>query len=165
LIYDYYIKQAAEILEIPRQELMKVQMIYGPTLFSLIERVGDDALIAANGVVAGDSFGNGHFLTSGGAMAGMVGHSARVLEYWRSRDAGISAADAVRRLADKIREDTHGWLEVSAKEYSQAAPINFGAERIEQISKASGIASLLCQSLLRTIPYKDLSTRAVCSHC
>ncbi|MGZ3609553.1 MAG: FHA domain-containing protein [Ktedonobacteraceae bacterium] len=141
LIYDYYIKQAAEILEIPRQELMKVQMIYGPTLFSLIERVGDDALIAANGVVAGDSFGNGHFLTSGGAMAGMVGHSARVLEYWRSRDAGISAADALRRLADQIREDTHGWLEVSAKEYSQAAPINFGAERIEQISKASGIVA------------------------
>ena len=141
LIYDYYIKQAAEILEIPRQELMKVQMIYGPTLFSLIERVGDDAMIATNGVVAGDSFGNGHFLTSGGAMAGMVGHSARVLEYWRSRDAGISETDALRRLADKIREDTHGWLEVSAKEYSQAAPINFGAERIEQISKASGIAS------------------------
>ncbi len=141
LIYDYYMKQAAEILEISRQELMKVQMIYGPTLFSLIERVGDDAMVAANGVVAGDSFGNGHFLTSGGAMAGMVGHSARVLEYWRSRDAGISVADALRRLADKIREDTHGWLEVSAKEYSQAAPINFGAERIEQISKASGIAS------------------------
>ena len=141
LIYDYYIKQAAEILEIPRQELMKVQMIYGPTLFSLIERVGDDALIAVNGVVAGDSFGNGHFLTSGGAMAGMVGHSARVLEYWRSRDAGTSAPDALRRLADKIREDTHGWLEVSAKEYSQAAPINFGAERIEQISKASGIST------------------------
>ncbi len=141
LIYDYYIKQAAEILELPRQELMKVQMIYGPTLFSLIERVGDDAMIAANGVVAGDSFGNGHFLTSGGAMAGMVGHSARILEYWRSRDAGISTTDALRRLADKIREDTHGWLEVSAKEYSQAAPINFGAERIEQISKASGIST------------------------
>src|SRR2546421_6193593 len=32
-----------------------------------------------------------------------------------------------------------GLLEVSAKEYSQAAPINFGAQRIEQISKASGI--------------------------
>jgi FHA domain len=141
LIYDYYIKQTAEILEIPRQELTKVQMIYGPTLFSLVERAGDDALIAANGVVAGDSFGNGHFLTSGGAMAGIVGHSARVLEYWQSRDAGTSAADALRRLADQIREDTHAWLEVSAKEYSQAAPINFGAERIEQISKASGIAT------------------------
>ena len=139
LIYDYYIKEAAETLEISRQELMKVQMIYGPTLFSLIERVGDDPLIAANGVVAGDSFGNGHFLTSGGAMTGMVGHSARVLEYWQSRDAGTSPTDAIRRLADSIKEDTHAWLEVSAKEYSQAAPINFGAKRIEQISKASGI--------------------------
>lgn len=139
LIYDYYIKQAAETLEIPRQELMKVQMIYGPTLFSLIERVGDDSLIAVNGVVAGDSFGNGHFLTSGGAMTGMVGHSARVLEYWQSRDAGISPADAIRRLADCIREDTRAWLQVSAKEYSRGAPINFGAERIAQISKASGI--------------------------
>ncbi len=139
LIYDYYIKQAAETLDIPRQELMKVQMIYGPVLFSLVERIGDDPLIAANGVVAGDSFGNGHFLTSGGAMTGMIGHSARVLDYWRSRDAGTSPADAIRRLADSIREDTHAWLQVSATEYSQAAPINFGAERIEQISKASGI--------------------------
>ena len=139
LIYDYYMEQTSDILEIPKQELMKVQMIYGPTLFSLIERVGSDALIAANGVVAGDSFGNGHFLTSGGAMAGMIGHSARVLEYWRTRDAGTSPADAIRRLADSIREDTHAWLQVSAKEYSQAAPINFGAQRIEQISKASGI--------------------------
>lgn len=118
---------------------MKVQMIYGPTLFSLVERVGDDPLIATNGVVAGDSFGNGHFLTSGGAMTGMIGHSARVLEYWRSRDAGISSTDALRGLADCIKEDTQAWLEVSAKEYSQASPINFGAERIEQISKASGI--------------------------
>jgi hypothetical protein len=139
LIYDYYIKQAAEILEIPRQELVKVQMIYGPTLFSLVERVGSDPLIAANGVVAGDSFGNGHFLTSGGAMTGMIGHSARVLEYWQARDAGTSPTDAIRRLAESIREDTHAWLQVGAKEYSQAAPINFGAERIEQISKASGI--------------------------
>ena len=138
LIYDYYIKEAADILDIPREELRKVQMIYGPTLFSLIERVGDDALIAANGVVAGDSFGNGHFLTSGGAMTGMVGHSARVLEYWQARDAGSSEADALRRLADSIKEDTLGWLQVSAAEYSQAAPINFGAERIEKISKASG---------------------------
>jgi hypothetical protein len=139
LIYDYYIKQAAEILDIPRKELRKVQMIYGPTLFSLIERVGDDPLIAANGMVAGDSFGNGHFLTSGGAMTGMVGHSARVLEYWRSRDAGSSVTEAIRRLADRIQEDTHAWLDVSAKEYSQAIPINFGAKRIEQISKASGL--------------------------
>src|SRR5205823_9390022 len=129
----------AEILEIPRQELMEVQMIYGRSLFSLVERVGSDTLVAANGVVAGDSFGNGHFLTSGGAMTGMIGHSARILEYWQARDAGTSPTDAIRRLADSIREDTHAWLQVSATEYSQAAPVNFGAQRIEQISKASGI--------------------------
>jgi len=138
LIYDYYIKQAAEILEVPKQLLMKVQMIYGPTLFSLVERVGDDAQVAANGVVAGDSFGNGHFLTSGGAMTGMIGHSARVLEYWQARQDGTSPDEAIRHLADSIKEDTHAWLQVSATEYSQAAPVNFGAERIAQINKASG---------------------------
>jgi hypothetical protein len=139
LIYEFYIKQASDILEVPRHELKKVQMIYGPTLFSLIERVGDDALVAPNGVVAGDSFGNGHFLTSGGAMTGIVGHSARVLDYWRARDAGTAPAEAIRHLADGIKADTHAWLQVSATEYSQAAPINFGAERIAQISEASGI--------------------------
>jgi pSer/pThr/pTyr-binding forkhead associated (FHA) protein len=139
LIYDFYIRQAADILDIPREELRKVQMIYGPTLFSLIERVGDDPLVAPNGVVAGDSFGNGHFLTSGGAMTGMIGHSYSVLSYWQERDGGASPAEAIRRLADRIKEDTHAWLHVSATEYSQAAPINFGAERIEQINKASGI--------------------------
>lgn len=138
LLYDYYVRQAADTLDIPREELRKVQMIYGPILFSLVERIGDDALIAPNGVVAGDSFGNGHFLTSGGAMTGMVGHSYRVLTYWQARDAGIAQADAIRRLADSIKKDTQDWLRVSATEYSQAAPINFGAERIEQISKASG---------------------------
>src|SRR5258708_9128654 len=72
-------------------------------------------------------------------MKGMIGHSARVIEYWQARDAGTSSTDAIRRLAESIREDTHAWLQVGAKEYSQAAPINFGAERIEQINKASGI--------------------------
>lgn len=139
LTYDYYVKQAAEILEISPQELSTVQMIYGPTLFSLIERVGDDSLVAANGVVAGDSFGNGHFLTSSGAMTGMIGHSYRILQYWQARDAGTSPTDAIRKLADSIKEDTHAWLQLSATEYSQAAPINFGAERIEQINKASGV--------------------------
>ncbi len=139
LIYDYYMEQCSDILEVPKHDLMKVQMIYGPTLFSLVERVGPDPLIAVNGVVAGDSFGNGHFLTSGGAMTGMIGHSARVLDYWRSRESGASPTNAIRRLADSIRDDTHAWLQVSAKEYSQAVPINFGAERIERISKASGI--------------------------
>jgi hypothetical protein len=138
LLYDYYCSQAADVLDIPKDELKQVQMIYGPKLFSLVERVGADPLVAANGVVAGDSFGNGHFLTSGGAMTGMIGHGARVREYWRARDAGRSPARAIRKLADGITEDTRAWLRVSAKEYSEALPINFGAERIAQINQAGG---------------------------
>lgn len=138
LVRDYYLEQAAPILEIPKEDLKGVMMTYGPKLFSVVERVGDDALVAANGVVAGDSFGNGHFMTSGGAITGMVGHGARVLGYWQARDNGTSPSQAIRTLADGIKADTEGWLEVSAQEFSQAAPINFGTERIEQIARSSG---------------------------
>jgi FHA domain len=141
LLHDYYIKQAADVLDIPRHELKQVQMIYGPKLFSLIERVGDDARVAANGVVAGDSFGNGHFLTSGGAMTCMVGHGFRVLGYWQARADGATRSDAIRKLADAIKKDTHAWLHVSAREYSQALPINFGAERVAEITAVSGTES------------------------
>lgn len=137
LLHEYYLQQAPDILEIPIEELRGIEMVYGPKLFSLVERAGDDPLVAANGVVAGDSFGNGHFLTSGGAMTGMVGHSARVLRYWRDRDAGVEHATAIRSLADRIKADTEGWLQVSAREYTEAAPINFGAERIAEITGAS----------------------------
>ncbi|MFB9622748.1 hypothetical protein [Nonomuraea helvata] len=138
LLYEFYIQQAAEVLGIEQSALRRVQMAYGPKLFSLIERMGDDALIARNGVVAGDSFGNGHFLTSGGAMTGMIGHSARILRYWQARNLGKTPEVAIRELAESIRQDTSAWLEVSASEYSDAVPINFGAERIEAIVAASG---------------------------
>ncbi len=138
VLRDYFLEQAALILEIPKEELESVALVYGPKLFSLVERMGRDARIATNGVVAGDSFGNGHFLTSGGAITGMVGHSSRVYRYWQDRDAGIAPEQAIRDLADRIKEDTEGWLEVSAQEFSQAVPINFGSERIETISKATG---------------------------
>jgi hypothetical protein len=137
LLHEYYLQQASDILEIPKEELRGIEMVYGPKLFSLIERAGDNPLVAPNGVVAGDSFGNGHFLTSGGAITGMVGHSARVLRYWRDRDEGVEHATAIRILAEGIKEDTEGWLQVSAREYTEAAPINFGAERIAQITGAA----------------------------
>ncbi|MFG1948686.1 hypothetical protein [Nonomuraea sp. NPDC048826] len=138
MLYEFYIEQAAEVLGIDQSALRRVQMAYGPKLFSLIERMGEDALVASNGVVAGDSFGNGHFLTSGGAMTGMIGHSSRILRYWQARNLGITPEAAIRDLADSIRQDTNAWLEVSASEYSNAVPINFGAERIEAIVAASG---------------------------
>src|SRR6185295_6428546 len=53
----------------------------------------------------------------------------------------VSPDDAIRTLADCIKRGTQGWLHVSAQEYSDAVPINFGAERIRQIAAASGIDS------------------------
>ncbi len=138
LVRDYYLEQVSLITEMPKEELEKVQAPYGPKLFSLVEKMGVDAMVAANGVVAGDSFGNGHFLTSGGAVTGMVGHASRVYQYWCDRDAGMSRPEAIRKLADMIRKDTEGWLRVSAQEFSQAVPINFGEERIAAIERETG---------------------------
>jgi hypothetical protein len=114
-------------------------MIYGPKPFSLVERIGTDARVAKNGVVAGDSFGNGHFLHSAGAMCGMLGHGYRFLEYWQRRHDSHCAESSVRILADRIKADTEALLEVSAKEFSQAIPSNFGAERGQKVAAASGI--------------------------
>ncbi|KAF2841890.1 hypothetical protein M501DRAFT_967958 [Patellaria atrata CBS 101060] len=139
LLHDFYIEQASLVLGIDQSELRKVQMIYGPKLFSLVERQGEDPRVAPNGVIAGDSFGNGHFLTSAGAMTGMIGHSYRFLEYWQRRNEGHDVESSTRLLADRIKVDTEAWLSVSAKEFTEAIPINFGAERGEQIAKASGI--------------------------
>lgn len=137
LVHDYYMEQISEILELPAKELKKIQMVYGPKMFSLVERMGESARLAVNGVVAGDSFGNGHFLTSGGAMTAMVGHGAGLLDYWQARDSGASPEEATDALAAKIKDDTLAWLHVSATEYTDAHPINFGADRIRQISEAT----------------------------
>lgn len=141
LLYDYYISQASLILEISPDDLRRVAMVYGPKPFSLVERIGTDARVATNGVVAGDSFGNGHFLHSAGAMCGMLGHAYRFLEYWRRRAHDAHCAESsIRLLADRIKADTEALLEVSAKEFSQAIPSNFGAERGSKVAAASGIA-------------------------
>lgn len=138
LLREFYLEQVSLITEIPLAELETVELPYGPKLFSLVERVGADAQVAANGVVAGDTFGNGHFMTSGGAMTGMVGHAHRVLRYWQARAEGTPAEQAIRGLAEDIRKDTLGWLQASAQEFSQAVPINFGQERIAEIERRTG---------------------------
>ncbi|GAA3275701.1 FHA domain-containing protein [Dactylosporangium vinaceum] len=138
LMREYYLEQTSLITDMPLAELEKVQMPYGPKLFSLVERAGVDARVAANGVVGGDTFGNGHFLTSGGAITGMVGHAYRVLNYWQAIDAGTDHETAIRQLADGIKQDTDWWFHVSAQEFSSAVPINFGAERIAKIEAATG---------------------------
>jgi hypothetical protein len=137
LVYDFYINQAAAILDMPVADLGKVRAVYGPKMFTLVERMGKDAQVAANGVVAGDTFGNGHFLTSGGAMTGMIGHTGALLRYFDAIDAGTPHARAIRTLADEIKHATEQWLHVSATEFSDAIPVNFGTERAAQIAAAS----------------------------
>jgi hypothetical protein len=139
LLYDFYLEQASLVLDVPVHELRRVSAVYGPKPFSLIERIGQDARVAPNVVVAGDSFGNGHFLHSAGAMCGMIGHAYRFLEYWQRRDSGHCADSSIRLLADRIQKDTEMLLQVSAKEFSQAIPINFGIERGSKVASASGI--------------------------
>ena len=51
---------------------------------------------------------------SGGAITGMVGHASRVLRYWQDREEGIAPHTAISTLAAAIKEDTEGWLQVSA---------------------------------------------------
>jgi hypothetical protein len=104
LLYDYYVSQASLILEISPDELRRVGMVYGPKPFSLVERIGVDARVATNGVVAGDSFGNGHFLHSAGAMCGMLGHGYKFLEYWQRRADSHCAESSVRLYVTSMSE-------------------------------------------------------------
>ncbi len=117
LLRSYFLDQASLVLEIPERDLSDVQLIYGPKLFEVVERVGRHAQVAANGVVAGDTFGNGHHFTSAGAMTGMLGHALRVRRYWESREAGVEHAEAISTLAEAIKEDTHVLQHVSAQQF------------------------------------------------
>ncbi|MCO5969052.1 MFS transporter [Actinoallomurus soli] len=122
LLRKYFLDQISLITEIPRDEMERNQLSYGPKLFTITERVGQDALVAPNGVVAGDSFGNGHFLHSGGVITGLVGHAWRVLRYWQAVDAGTDERTAIRRLADEIKADTDDWVAHSAPLFARPAP-------------------------------------------
>jgi hypothetical protein len=134
---DYFIEQASLVLDLPQSIIRSSQMVYGPKMFTLVERMGDSPMLASNGVVAGDSFGNGHFMTSGGAMTGMVGHSARVLHYWQRRERGVAVDSALAELCEGIVKDTKDWLEVSQTEFSAALPINFGKENTAKLGDSS----------------------------
>ena len=119
LVREYFLDQTATITEIPRKDIGRISIARRPTLFSVTLRAGVDAQVAQNGVVAGDSFGNGTYLTSGGINTGAVGHGSRVLRYWKSRDAGVQQDQAIRQLADGIKSDTEAWVHVSLPDLSQ----------------------------------------------
>jgi hypothetical protein len=89
--------------------------------------------VAENGNVAGDLMGNGHFLTSGGSMTGMIGQLACFLDYWADLDRGMPQEEAAHKLEADIKEKTEAWLHVSAKEFDGLSPANFGDDRAKAI--------------------------------
>ncbi|GAA2987223.1 MFS transporter [Actinokineospora diospyrosa] len=121
LIRDYWLRQVSIITEIPLSDVRRTSIASTPTLFTVEAKSGVDALVARNGVVAGDSFGNGDFLTSGGINTGILGHAARVLTYWRRRADGADTDSAIRELADGIKADTEAWIDVSVPNFAQPA--------------------------------------------
>lgn len=62
-------------------------------------------------------------------MAGMIGHAYRFQKYWQARSSGSGPAECIATLAAGIKRDTQDLLEVSAKEFDEAVPTNFGVGR------------------------------------
>lgn len=158
LLRQYFTDQLRLITGIPSADIEKNQLSYGPKLFTIVERIGTDALVAANGVIAGDSFGNGHYINSGGINTGMVGHGMRVLRYWQAIESGVDHEKAVRQLADGIKEDTQAWIDASAQEFAKP-PVMIGTdpaaqERARQLDTTLAAARAYRRSIIPQI-YPD----------
>lgn len=110
LLFHYFIDEASKLFGVPKDQLSRATVLFGPKLFRFVLRIGDDPQVAANGVVAGDSFGTGMHLRTEGPTVAMVGHADRVRRYWLDRDDRVAPAEALRRLADGINEDTKAWI-------------------------------------------------------
>ena len=119
LLRDYWLDKVSVISEIPRADIDRTSIASTPLIFTVQAKIGVDARVARNGVVAGDAFGTGDFLSSGGVNTGMLGHADRVRRYWEGRDAGVSPEQAIRELADGIKTDTRDWIELSMAEFAQ----------------------------------------------
>jgi len=126
LMQRYFLDHTAVLTGLPRFEVARISMAATPVMFTVRAQMGRDALIAPNGVVAGDSFGNGDFLTSGGINTGLIGHAYRVRQYWQDRDRGADPAAAIGTLAESVKRDTGDWLAQSLEQFRQppaASPV------------------------------------------
>nr|CAH60156.1 putative component of transmembrane efflux complex [Streptomyces tenjimariensis] len=143
LLKEFLLDRAEEILEMPRRQIEKINTFYGPKLVHVEEHAGTDARVAVNGVVAGDTFGNGHFINSGDSITGMVGHSRSVRRYWERRDEGAAPDAAIRELADGISRDTRAWLDASAVEFTQPVQPGIDPAKLDEARRTRAwLASL-----------------------
>jgi EmrB/QacA subfamily drug resistance transporter len=124
LLREFYLDHVERLTGLERDVLANSLALHAPRMISVVARIGRDPLVAANAVVAGDSFGNGSFLSGGGIQTGLLGHAPRVGKYWQDVDSGIPRRVAVRALADGIKADTQAWMEASRSDFAQ--PPRFG---------------------------------------
>jgi hypothetical protein len=64
----------------------------------------------------------------------MIGHTACFLQYWQNLDNGMPEKKAARKLETEIRRKSEAWLHVSAKEFFDLLPANFGEDRARAIN-------------------------------
>lgn len=159
LLRDHYLDQVALLTGVPKRELLRTLSLVLPRIVTVVEKVGQDALLAENGVVAGDSFGNGHFITRGGAVVGLMGHALRVNQFWQNLDEG-SEAQSVRALADAIKKDTDTWLRLSEAEFRQPAPMKATADGIQAYERRIDEARTHRRSMA-SFDYRDDWSRLV----
>jgi hypothetical protein len=119
LVREFHLHQAAELTGLPKPVLASVQSLSTPRLCTVVSRIGVNALLAPNLVVAGDSFGTSSYMTVGPASTGIVGHASRVLKYWQERTEGAEAAAATRTLADRIKQDTATFIRLANEDFAQ----------------------------------------------
>lgn len=132
IVRGFFVAEAAQFLELPIDKVEQLVPPSGPRLHAVTARSGTDALVHENAVVAGDTFGTGHFIEGEDA----IGHGSRVLRYWRDRDDGVGAEKAVRSLADGIAEDTAAWIRTSLRHFEEADQSHFNEDCFAELRKA-----------------------------
>jgi hypothetical protein len=119
LVQRYFLDHVSVLTGLPRFEIGRISMAATPTMFTVAPKIGRSAQVARNGVVAGDSFGNGDYLSSGGMNVGMIGHAYRVRQFWLDEARGVDRDEAMARLAGSIRQDTQAWIDHSIDAFRQ----------------------------------------------
>jgi hypothetical protein len=150
LLAEFFADQAARLLQLPVAAVRRGGVHYGPRLLSRAPSVGDDPRVAGNGLVAGETYGAGQALNGEDCLVGMVGHSGRVLGYWRDRADGAAAAAALDRLAAGVRADTADWLAASAADLTEADHAHFLPGCYQEIDAARAQ-----RRFLSTLPHVD----------
>lgn len=161
LTREFHLEQGELLTGVPKQVLGSTQSLITPRLITIVNKVGVDAQVAPNVVVAGASFGTGSFLSTSSGTAYIVGHSVRVLSYWQERKAGSSREAAIRALADRIKADTEAYVRQGADDFAQPVQPAVSRRRAKARMKAIESARRHRRAIARFNPRDDWSRPVV----